>query len=366
MYPKHALRLCAASSRISQSGVPARLPSAHVLNPVSISATTRTKRQAYSAISGDASPLTFTLSNRLAGRSCMITGGTSGIGFAIAERFLQEGIDQVILVGRSYERLVKAASKLESPSSPSEAPNLSLTAAPEHELIRSSHRISLLVGDVSNAGTWTRELEKAIQTTNPTHLINAAGLSISSILPKSEPADISRILDTNLQGAILTTRAFLRATIRNHMKQKQKQQQRPSSSPDSTAEPNHQHQHQLQPPTSKSIINVASLLAHKGGTGAVAYAASKAGLLGLTRSVAVETAASMRGVLVRSNAIVPGYVETPMIADFSEGETTRLKQSIPLGRFGLPREVADAAVFLALNEYANNCVLNLDGGLSAV
>lgn len=74
----------------------------------------------------------------------------------------------------------------------------------------------------------------------------------------------------------------------------------------------------------------------------------------------------MKNLVIRSNAIVPGYIETPMIEDFSPGEVERLKAMIPLHRFGDPREIADAAVFLAQNEYANNCVLNLDGGLSAV
>lgn len=65
---------------------------------------------------------------------------------------------------------------------------------------------------------------------------------------------------------------------------------------------------------SKCIINVSSLLALKGGTGAVPYAASKAGLLGLTRSIAAEASASMKDIVIRSNAIVPGYIETPMVA----------------------------------------------------
>ncbi|OJI82553.1 hypothetical protein ASPTUDRAFT_191068 [Aspergillus tubingensis CBS 134.48] len=295
----------------------------------------------------------FTPSNRLSNRTCMITGGTSGIGFAIAERFLQEGASRVILVGRSYERLYNAASRLQidSPAIPSTEPSQLITNPEKHQLLESSPRISLLIGDIAEAGSWTRELEKAMQATNPDILINAAGLSISSILPKSEPTDISRILRTNLEGALLTSRAFIRASIRNRMKKST------TTTPTSTSG---------NPASSKCIINISSLLAHKSGTGAVPYAASKAGVLGLTRSVAVEAAASLRDVVVRSNAIVPGYIETPMISDFSDGETARLKESIPVRRFGKPEEVADAAVFLAQNEYANNCVLNLDGGLSAI
>ncbi|RHZ45655.1 SDR family NAD(P)-dependent oxidoreductase [Aspergillus thermomutatus] len=318
----------------------------------------------------------------------MITGGTSGIGFAIAERFLQEGAKRIILVGRSHERLVKAASKLEAPTSVNtfaavESRGDSIirevaTKAPETDqqlqnkdtetksqgtLIESSSKVSLLVGDVSEAGTWLRELEKAM-VSSPAQsrmmvsntpeqqpvdiLVNAAGISISNILAKIEPDDISRVLRTNLEGAMLASRALVRASIRSRMKNRGT-----SSIPET-------------PVPSKCIINISSLLAIKGGTGAVPYAASKAGILGLTRSLAVEAAHSVRGVAVRSNAIVPGYIQTPMIADFSDGETSRLKDSVPLRRFGTPHEVADAAVFLAQNEYANNCVLNLDGGLSAI
>ncbi|GLA76516.1 reductase [Aspergillus tubingensis] len=286
----------------------------------------------------------------------MITGGTSGIGFSIAERFLQEGASRVILIGRSYERLYNAASRLQidSPEIPSTEPSQPITNPEKHQLLDSSPRISLLIGDIAEAGSWTRELEKAMQATNPDILINAAGLSISSILPKSEPTDISRILRTNLEGALLTSRAFIRASIRNRMKKSTTTTTATTTNGTPAAS------------SSKCIINISSLLAHKSGTGAVPYAASKAGILGLTRSVAVEAAASLRDVVVRSNAIVPGYIETPMISDFSDGETARLRESIPVRRFGRPEEVADAAVFLAQNEYANNCVLNLDGGLSAI
>ncbi|KXG52806.1 Short-chain dehydrogenase/reductase SDR [Penicillium griseofulvum] len=280
----------------------------------------------------------------------MVTGGTSGIGFAIAERFLQEGASTIVLVGRSQTRLEEAAAKLVSlrviPPDLGESSNEIATRTPEEDNQESTQgKIRLLVGDVSDAGSWMRELEK--EMANVDILVNAAGISISNILPRSELEDISTILRTNLEGAILTSRAFMRASIRSRMRNR-------SDGASGSKVP------------SKCIINVSSLLALKGGTGAVPYAASKAGLLGLTRSLAAEASASMKDIVIRSNAIVPGYIDTPMVADFTPGETSRLKDLIPLHRFGDPREIADAAVFLAGNEYANNCVLNLDGGLSAV
>jgi NAD(P)-dependent dehydrogenase (short-subunit alcohol dehydrogenase family) len=108
-----------------------------------------------------------------------------------------------------------------------------------------------------------------------------------------------------------------------------------------------------------SIINVSSLLGLHGGFGAVAYAASKAGVLGFTRALASEYASHR----VRVNAIVPGYISTDMTSDLNAAE---LEKRIPLGRFGRPEEVAQAALFLAENGYAHNCVLGIDGGLSAV
>ncbi|KAA8650931.1 SDR family NAD(P)-dependent oxidoreductase [Aspergillus tanneri] len=263
----------------------------------------------------------------------MITGGTSGIGFAIAERFLQEGSERIIIVGRSYERLLNAAVRLDDYTSsvnsglkpripkeehPKQDPATGTPQPRQGTLVSTSDRISLLVGDVSDTRSWMRELEKAMQPVDI--LVNAAGISVSNILPKTEPVEISHILRTNLEGAMLTSRALLRASIRNRIRNR---------SANGESDP---------AKTSRCIINISSLLALKGGNWGV----------------------------VRSNAIIPGYIETPMTADFGQGETSRLKDSIPLQRFGLPHEVADAAVFLARNEYANNCVVNLDGGLSAV
>lgn len=146
-------------------------------------------------------------------------------------------------------------------------------------------------------------------------LVNAAGISVSNILPKSELEDISKILRTNLEGAMLTSRALMRAAIRSRVRNRK----------DATAETK---------PPSKCIINVSSLLALKAGTGAVPYAASKAGLLGLTRSMAVEASASLRQVAIRSNVIVPGYIETPMISGKSESAPYFVRSSLmPSSRF---------------------------------
>lgn len=128
-------------------------------------------------------------------------------------------------------------------------------------------------------------------------LVNAAGLSISSLLAKADLNDISQILRTNLESTIINSRAFVRATIRNRVRGRK-------SDASETI------------PPSKCIINISSLLALKAGAGAVTYAASKAGIIGLTRSLALEASISLKDVAIRSNVILPGYIETPMI----EGE----------------------------------------------
>lgn len=138
-------------------------------------------------------------------------------------------------------------------------------------------------------------------------LVNAAGISLSNILVKTSPDDISQTLQTNLEGAILTSRAMLRACIRTRAKSQVGQTQNQSALS-----------------VSRSIINISSLLALKGITGTAAYAASKAGLLGLTSAMAVEAAEMLRGskVVLRSNAIVPGYIQTPMVESKKHTYTT--------------------------------------------
>ncbi|KAL1994904.1 hypothetical protein VTN49DRAFT_1091 [Thermomyces lanuginosus] len=279
-----------------------------------------------------------TAPQRLADQTCMITGGSSGIGYAIAERFLAEGAKGIILVGRSKPRLIEAKTRLEQRLSPERSTTISILPGDVSKLSEENSRRD--DNDNERKG-WLKDLEKEMEKVSI--LVNAAGLSVSKVLIRTSPADISAMLRTNLEGAIMTSRALLKACLRTAVNR------------DTSA------------PRSRCVINISSLLALRGDTGTVTYAASKAGLIGMTRSVAVEAAELLRGkgMVLRSNVIVPGYVDTPFIEDFSEERVSQLKERIPLGRFATPAEVADAALFLATNEYANNCVLNLDGGLSA-
>ncbi|OBT65584.1 hypothetical protein VE03_05577 [Pseudogymnoascus sp. 23342-1-I1] len=177
------------------------------------------------------------------------------------------------------------------------------------------HRI--VVGDVGKEAFW-KDLAKKMKE-DKDHcdvLVNAAGITHYSLLVRTPAARVDEVIDTNLRGTILGC----------------------------------------------CIINISSLLGVKGGRGSSVYAASKAGVLGFTRALAAE--AGPAGV--RVNAVVPGYIETEMTSGMEPALFESTKNAIPLQRFGTAEEVADAAFFLAANQYANNCTLNLDGGLSAV
>lgn len=246
-----------------------------------------------------------TAPQRLADQTCMITGGSSGIGYAIAERFLAEGAKGIILVGRSKPRLIEAKTRLEQRLSPERSTTISILPGDVSKLSEENSRRD--DNDNERKG-WLKDLEKemvricyfpcirAIYSTQflqekVSILVNAAGLSVSKVLIRTSPADISAMLRTNLEGAIMTSRALLKACLRTAVNR------------DTSA------------PRSRCVINISSLLALRGDTGTVTYAASKAGLIGMTRSVAVEAAELLRGkgMVLRSNVIVPGYVDTPFI-----------------------------------------------------
>ncbi|KAL1959144.1 hypothetical protein VTO42DRAFT_2931 [Malbranchea cinnamomea] len=297
----------------------------------------------------------FHPSSRLRGTTCMITGGSSGIGFAIAQRFLREGAGKIILVGRSKERLIEAWERLraeyESATLSSEeriagGEPLSLSVSDNYEILDSGP-FRLVVGDVGDPLFWSEEVKKTMD--NVDILINAAGISRSALLPMAKDEHIAQVIRTNLQGTIFACRAMTRRALQK----RRKSTPRSASNTDDVV------------PT-KCIINISSLHAIKGGIGASTYASTKAGVIALTRAIAAEGSLSASGAAVRANVIVPGYIDTKMLDEFSDSFRAEAERSVPLRRFGTCEEVADAAAFLATNQYANNCVLNLDGGLSAM
>ncbi|KAF2856431.1 NAD(P)-binding protein [Plenodomus tracheiphilus IPT5] len=312
-------------------------------------------------------------------RHVLITGGSRGIGLAIAQLFAKTAY-RCTLISRSEKDLKDAVASLRplpsSRSSTSTRPSTSTTSTPANTNQSGpettggtySYQHSYISTSISEPSFWTLPSTSTSTSTSisPSHppfptylpkpprsnhshpstidiLINCAGISQSSLFTRTSSSDIEQILATNLTSVMIGTRFLLRHSYLR----------RQSSASDQA---NGQGNAKMQSPV---IINIASLLGLSGGHGAVAYAASKAGVLGFTRALAAEYASHG----VRVNAVVPGYVDTGM----TEGlNTEELSKRIPLGRFGTTAEIASAALFLAENEYAHNCVLNLDGGLSTV
>ncbi|KAK4141187.1 uncharacterized protein C8A04DRAFT_14312 [Dichotomopilus funicola] len=245
----------------------------------------------------------------LAGKTAIVTGGAGGIGFAVASRFAREGAS-VVLVGRSQRNLETASEKLKS-----SIPTTGITPIQQHAHFRMS---------VDKPQDWERLAAKYPKTH---YLINCAGETQRSLLFQLSEEGINEQLSINLSGAIYGARYDEDKGVS---------------------------------PSSACIINISSLLAYRADKGTSVYAAAKSGLHGLTTSLAHELSRHR----IRVNTVVPGYILTNMTKDIEK--QSELAERIPVGRFGTPDEVADAVAFLVKNEYANNCMLNLDGGLSAV
>ncbi|KAF2131530.1 NAD(P)-binding protein [Dothidotthia symphoricarpi CBS 119687] len=282
-------------------------------------------------------------------RHVLITGGSRGIGLSIAQLFAKNNF-RCTLLSRS-ESALKAAVATLQPLRPltQSSPQPSTASFPHHThaYIASSLTSPTLFSASTDSASDSITSHLPIPRLSPANdasridiLVNCAGITQASLFQTMSHAGISEIVDTNLTSLMVGTKFFLRqGYFRKAKAKKERDDDERVGGP--------------------VIINVASLLGLQGGYGAVAYAASKAGVLGFTRALAAEYVSHG----VRVNAIVPGYVETDMTKDLP---ATQLNQRIPLGRLGKPSEIAQAAFFLAENQYAHNCVINLDGGLSAV
>jgi 3-oxoacyl-[acyl-carrier protein] reductase len=239
----------------------------------------------------------------LTGKNALITGSTRGIGRAIAEAFAQSGA-RVAVVGRDLERAGEAANAIGN-NAAGFAADVGDTAA-----------IAKLVGDV----------EKAFGSIDI--LVNNAGITRDNLVMRLKDEDWDAVQNANLRGAF----AAIRAVSRGMMKKR-----------------------------SGRIINIASIVGLIGNKGQANYAASKAGLIALTKSVAKELGS--RNILV--NAVAPGFIETEMTAAMTKEARDALGQQIALERLGSVQDVAAMVAFLAsdLASYITGQVFVVDGGM---
>ncbi|HEY7502837.1 MAG TPA: 3-oxoacyl-[acyl-carrier-protein] reductase [Gemmatimonadales bacterium] len=239
----------------------------------------------------------------LTGKTAFVTGSTRGIGLAIAHAFYGAGA-KVAVVGRDAERAKSVAAEL-------------------------GDRATGVGCDVAVAEQVEAAITAAEAALGPVDiLVNNAGLTRDNVLLRLTDADWDAVLDANLKGAFHTTRVAVKGMMKRR---------------------------------SGRIINVTSVVGLSGNKGQANYAASKAGLIGFTKSVAKEYAG--RGIL--ANCIAPGYIETDMTSGLPEAAKATLLQGIALGRLGRPEDVAGTALFLAsdLASYITGQVLVVDGGL---
>ncbi len=244
--------------------------------------------------------------SQLTNQIAVVTGAGRGIGRAIALKFAAEGAD-VVCVSRTAENSEKVASEIRALGRKAWA-----------------HAV-----DVADAAAVSATAEKILGETGKVDiLVNNAGVTRDGLLMRMSDADWDAVLDTNLKGAFLVTKAFSRAMIKAR---------------------------------TGRIINVSSVIGLIGNAGQCNYAASKAGLIGFTQSVAKELAG--RGITV--NAIAPGFIETDMTSELKAEMREAILKQIPLGTFGQAEDIAGAALYLAgpAGRYVTGQVLTVDGGM---
>ncbi len=240
-------------------------------------------------------------------RVAIVTGATRGIGLAIAGRLARDGYD-IVANYRGDDDVAEAA---------------------RNELETTGRTIVLTKGDVSLADDAGALIETALSELGQIDvLVNNAGITRDTLMMRMSEDDWDAVIDTNLKGAFLTSKAAIRPMIRQR---------------------------------SGRIINLTSVVGLVGNAGQANYASAKAGLVGLTKSLAKEVGS--RGITV--NAVAPGFIETRLTDVLNQELKETLLKQIPAGRLGQPEDVAGAVAFLASPEasYITGHVLTVDGGL---
>ncbi len=242
------------------------------------------------------------------GKVALVTGASRGIGRAIALELARGGA----AVALNYAGNEAAAA---------EALQLVLAAgAPQARLYRF---------DVADPAACAKAVESVVAELGGLHiLVNNAGIAVDQLLMRLKDEDWKRQLDVNLTGAFNMTRAVTRPMMKAR---------------------------------GGAIVNLSSVVGEMGNAGQVAYAATKAGLIGLTKSVARELASRN----VRCNAVTPGFIDTDMTASLPEATRQKMMEGIPLARLGTAADVAQAVCFLASDQaaYVTGEVLKVNGGM---
>lgn len=239
----------------------------------------------------------------LVGKTVIVTGSSRGIGEAIAEEFAKQGANIVLNARKAIPEEMVA--KLEG----------------------YGVKVETILGDVSNFESAKNLIETTKERLGSVDvLVNNAGMNRDKLIMRMAEEDFDATYDVNLKGSFNTIRHALPIML------KQK---------------------------AGSIINVSSVVGETGNAGQANYAASKAGLIGLTKSVARE--AAMRGVTC--NAITPGFIETDMTDALSDKVKEAMLGQIPLKKFGKAKDIADTAIFLSKNEYITGQTIRVNGGM---
>ncbi|MBT4878687.1 MAG: 3-oxoacyl-[acyl-carrier-protein] reductase [Alphaproteobacteria bacterium] len=237
---------------------------------------------------------------KLTNKKALITGGSRGIGANIAKFFADSGAE-VIITGTNEEKLKEVSTSIGS-------------------------NCSYVVANLSNEA----EIEHLISNycTDLDILVNNAGVTKDNLLLRMKSEDWQQVIDVNLTASF----KLIKGTIRGMIKKR-----------------------------SGRIINLSSVVGSSGNPGQANYCASKAGLVGLTKSIALEIAA--RGVTV--NCISPGFIQTDMTDKLTEAQIDQITKNIPSGKMGNPNDIASAALFLASDEagYITGQNIHINGGL---
>ncbi len=252
----------------------------------------------------------------LKNKNIIITGGTSGIGKAIAKLFYQQGAN-IVIIGTNEEKAKKALQEIKDAENSRAQKNTS------------TQIISFKILDVSSVQDTEKVFSELFQEMKTVDvLVNAAGITKDSLLLKMSEEDWDRVIDVNLKSVYNTCKAVYRP----FMKQRK-----------------------------GKIVNITSVVALVGNKGQCNYTAAKAGMIGFSKSLALELA--RKGVTV--NCIAPGFIKTQMTENLPDEIKKGILANIPLARYGEAEEIARTALFLASDScnYITGQVINVDGGM---